>query len=79
MRGTEEYNRPETEIESDSETRNLDHLTHGIMSKAKLNSKKIVDRPNYQFKQKKVGFKFNNDENFNQSPEPGRSSGNTSS
>ena len=47
MRGTEEYNRPETEIESDSEAHNLDHLNHGIMSKAKMNAKKFKDRPNY--------------------------------
>lgn len=70
MRGTDEYNRPETEIESDSEAHNLDHLTHGIMSKAKMNSKKIRDRPNYQFKQKKVGFKMKEDDNAH-SPEPG--------
>lgn len=47
MRGTDEFNRPETEIESDSETRNLDHITPGMMNKAKLNSKKIRDRPKY--------------------------------
>ena len=78
MRGTDEFNRPETEIESDSEAHNLDHLTHGIMSKAKLNSKKIRDRPNYSFKQKKVGFKFNQEDN-NQSPDQGKSSANESS